>query len=265
MAEDLTREELLRLYKSDIEGDVADRVEKRLIKRYSIAALVAVSVISVISGGFYAFASMLVERQVGRQVKEELKAQEDQIADLTREQRDRLADVANKRALAEVTLDVATNATAKANLKLGELEAARAELEQRVQGLKGKLVDFEKSVQEANDNFAKVRDAFNIQIEQQREQAISVKTELADASVQIAPLKESLVGLSQLSAQVQSLAETVQRLVSVSEGRSGVVEAGELSKVAERVGKIATQSAEAYQSAAPEAYGFFPVFRRCHS
>ena len=88
MPEDLTREELLRLYKSDIEEDVAERVEKRLIKRYSIAAVVAVSIISVISGGFYAFASMLVESQVNRQVKEELGNQKDEIDKVTMELRE---------------------------------------------------------------------------------------------------------------------------------------------------------------------------------
>ena len=130
-----------------------------------------------------------------------------------------------------MTLDDAAKATAKANSKLGDLETERVELEQRVQGLKDKLVDFDKSV------------------EQQQEQAISIKDELANASAQITPLKESITGLSQLSALVQSLTETVQGLVKISAGRPTAVEAQELSKLAERAGKIATQSAEAYQIA----------------
>lgn len=245
MPEDLTREELLRLYKGDIERDVAESVEKRLLKRYSIAAFVAVSIISAISGGFYVFASMLVERQVGAQVEEELNDRAKQIDDLTREQRDRLADIADKRAQAEVTLDVATKTAAKAELKLTELETARAELEQRIQDLNGTVENFRKEVQEA-------KDTFNAEIDQQLERSIAIKTELADATAQIEPLRETLAAVSQLSTQVDGLAETVQRLASAPDGQLAEVEPEELSKLAEtreRVSAIATQSAQAYETA----------------
>lgn len=245
MPEDLTREELLRLYKGDIEKDVAESVEKRLIKRYSIAAFVAVSIISAISGGFYVFASMLVERQVGAQVDDELNERAKQIDDLTREQRDRLADIADKRAQAEVTLDVATKTAAKAELKLTELETARAELEQRIQGLTGTIGDFEKSVNEATDRF-------NQEIDQQHERSIALKTELADATAQLEPLKQTLATVSELSSQVESLTETIGRLAAVPESRPGAVEPEELTRLAEtreRVSAIATQSAQTYETA----------------
>lgn len=241
MPEDLTREELLRLYKSDIGEDVAERVEKRLIKRYSIAALVAVSLLSAMSGGFYAFASMMIRTQAEEQVNSLLDELLGDIADLVQEQRNRLADIADKRALAEVTLDVATNATAKANMKLGELETARAGLEQRIADLKARFDDFQSRVAEANDNFDKLN-------KQQEEQAIALKSELANTSVQI---KEGLAAFSQLSAQVGSLAGTISQLAALPESTLHAANSQQLSKLAEtrqRVDAITTQSTQVYET-----------------